>query len=353
METYNIKDKMEYLKEVCKLTEREWGKYNDEKEFNEKVNKKIEKVKQLINTDDYCKLILLDGDKLVGFVSIFPNDCAEKENLTPWYSTMYVKEEYRGKGYSKLLNEAILKMARKMGYSKIYLKTNLNNYYEKFGAIYMETLKNGEKLYCIPLREIMLENSKDLTIDVNDYILNVRAGAIIIHNGKVLLHKNANSDHYCIIGGRVQIGEDSNTTAKREVEEELGKKIETKRFIATIENFFKDGSEFEDNIKAYKFMKNNSIYDLILSKLNKKEIEEANTKIKKYSDLDEENLNEKINSLSDKDFNNLSMVDSYVLHALSDVEFERNSEEAENRLAYYERQYCGITGDKSDGRKVI
>lgn len=251
METYNIKDKMEYLKEVCKLTEREWGKYNDEKEFNEKVNKKIEKVKQLINTDDYCKLILLDGDKLVGFVSIFPNDCAEKENLTPWYSTMYVKEEYRGKGYSKLLNEAILKMARKMGYSKIYLKTNLNNYYEKFGAIYMETLKNGEKLYCIPLREIMLENSKDLTIDVNDYILNVRAGAIIIHNGKVLLHKNANSDHYCIIGGRVQIGEDSNTTAKREVEEELGKKIETKRFIATIENFFKMD---EKNYHEYFFL---------------------------------------------------------------------------------------------------
>ncbi len=238
MEIYNIKDKMEYLKEVSELTEREWGKYNDEKEFNEKVNKKIEKVKQLINTKDYCKLILLDGKNLVGFVSIFPNDCTEKENLTPWYSTMFVKKEYRGKGYSKLLNEAILKMARKMGYSKIYLKTNLNDYYEKFGAIYMETLKNGEKLYCIPLREIIKENSGDLTIDVKNYILNVRAGAIIIHNGKVLLHKNEKSDHFCIIGGRVQIGEDSETTAKREVEEELGKEIKIENFVATIENFF-------------------------------------------------------------------------------------------------------------------
>ena len=133
----------------------------------------------------------------------------------------------------------------------------------------------------------------------------------------------------------------------------LQKEKKNEIYLKLIKNYCKDGSEFEDNIKAYKFMKNNSIYYLILSKLNKKEIEEANTKIKKYSDLDEENLNEKINSLSDKDFNNLSMVDSYVLHALSDVEFERNSEEAENRLAYYERQYCGITGDKSDGRKVI
>ncbi len=153
MEIYNIKDKMEYLKEVCELTEREWGKYNSEEEFNEKVNKKIEKVKKLINANDYCKLILLDKNKLVGFISIFPNDCTEKEKLKPWYSTMYVKKEYRGKGYSKLLNTAILKKAKEMQYSKIYLKTNLNNYYEKFGAIYMETLKSGEKLYYIPLKE--------------------------------------------------------------------------------------------------------------------------------------------------------------------------------------------------------
>jgi len=153
MEIYNIKDKMEYLKEVCELTEREWGKYNSEEEFNEKVNKKIEKVKKLINANDYCKLILLDKNKLVGFISIFKNDCTEKEELKPWYSTMYVKKEYRGKGYSKLLNTAILKKAKEMQYSKIYLKTNLNNYYEKFGAIYMETLKSGERLYYIPLKE--------------------------------------------------------------------------------------------------------------------------------------------------------------------------------------------------------
>ena len=169
MKIYNIKDKMEYLKDVCELTEKEWGTYINEVEFKEKVDKKIKEVKKLINTDDYCKLILLDGNKLVGFVSIFPHDCEEKEELTPWYSTMYVKEEYRGKGYSKMLNDAILKMARKMGYSKIYLKTNLENYYEKFGAKYLETLKNGEKLYCVPLREIIIENSEDLTIDVNNH----------------------------------------------------------------------------------------------------------------------------------------------------------------------------------------
>ena len=65
---------------------------------------------------------------------------------------MFVKEEYRGKGYSKILNDAILSEARKRNIPKLYLKTSLNNYYEKFGATYLETLQSGEKLYCFDIK---------------------------------------------------------------------------------------------------------------------------------------------------------------------------------------------------------
>lgn len=147
---------------------------------------------------------------------------------------MYVKEEYRGKGYSKILNTAILKIAKKRNYNMLYLKTNLNNYYEKFGAKFIENLENGERLYYINVQE---END-DITIDGLDYVLNMRAWKIIIHNHKVLLHKNEISDYYAIIGGRVKIGEDSKSSTKRELEEELWKKVEIEDCLATIENFF-------------------------------------------------------------------------------------------------------------------
>ena len=78
----------------------------------------------------------------------------------------------------------------------------------------------------------------DLSIDIEDYKLNVRAAAIIIHNGKILVHKNINKPHYAIIGGRVKIGESSQVAVKREVMEEIGKDIEICNYIATIENFF-------------------------------------------------------------------------------------------------------------------
>ena len=100
---------------------------------------------------NYCKLILVEENNLIGFISIFPEDGEEEKELTPWYATMFVKKEYRGMGYSKILNSAILKEAKRRGFDKIYLKSNLVNYYEKFGAKYIKGLQNGEKLYVISL----------------------------------------------------------------------------------------------------------------------------------------------------------------------------------------------------------
>lgn len=151
MEIFNIKNKLDYLKEVVSLTMKEWGSSKNNEEFEQKLHTKINKIMNDIDKKDFCILILLDNEKLLGFISIFPNDGEERAELTPWYATMYVKEEYRNQGYSKLLNDAILKEAKSLGFEKIYLKSDLINYYEKFGAKYMETLKNGESLYYIDL----------------------------------------------------------------------------------------------------------------------------------------------------------------------------------------------------------
>ena len=146
IEVYNLLNKIEFLKEVAILEYEEWAD-NKENDKNNRIAKKIEKIKRCLKSNDFCKLILLKDDKLIGFISIFPKDCDECINLTPWYATMYIKKEYRGKGYSKILNDAILEESRKRNYKEIFLKTNLNNYYEKFGAKFIKELSNGEKLY--------------------------------------------------------------------------------------------------------------------------------------------------------------------------------------------------------------
>ena len=87
----------------------------------------------------------------------------------------------------------------------------------------------------------------DLPLNVEDYILNVRACVMIVHNSKILTHKNVNKDHYSLPGGRVEIGENSEKTVKREIEEELGKEIQIEGYIATVENFFElDGKKYHE-----------------------------------------------------------------------------------------------------------
>ena len=93
----------------------------------------------------------------------------------------------------------------------------------------------------------------DLTINIEGYKLNIRAAVIIIHNNKILVHKNINSDHCTLIGGRVEIGEDSESTVKREVQEELNKEIEITGYVSTIENFFElKGEKFHEILFIHK-----------------------------------------------------------------------------------------------------
>ena len=79
---------------------------------------------------------------------------------------------------------------------------------------------------------------KDLTVEVDGALLNCRAAGIIIHEEKVLFHRNTADVYYALLGGRVQICESSDNTVKREIKEELGKDVEITGYIATIENFF-------------------------------------------------------------------------------------------------------------------
>lgn len=151
MEIVNVKENSEYLSEYIELCSYEWGRKKTELEMQKYVE---EKKKSILNGEKVISILgLVDNNDLIGFISLFKHDGEDRSDLTPWYATMYVKKEYRNKGYSKLLNNAILKETIKLGYKKVYLKTELDNYYEKFGAKYAGNLNELEKLYYFELNE--------------------------------------------------------------------------------------------------------------------------------------------------------------------------------------------------------
>ena len=80
--------------------------------------------------------------------------------------------------------------------------------------------------------------NSDITVRVDESVVNLRVGAIIIKDNKVLMVKNQRDDYYYSVGGRIKIGETSEKAIIREVYEELGVKLPIDRLGFISENYF-------------------------------------------------------------------------------------------------------------------
>ena len=73
---------------------------------------------------------------------------------------------------------------------------------------------------------------------MGDGIVNLRVGAIIEKDGKVLMVGNDDVDYYYSVGGRIQFGESAEDAVRREVLEETGCALEIDRLGFIHEDFF-------------------------------------------------------------------------------------------------------------------
>ena len=66
-----------------------------------------------------------------------------------------------------------------------------------------------------------MTDCKDMCVRCGEGVINIRVGAIIIKDDKILMVKNNRDDYYYSVGGRIQFGETAEQAVKREVQEEL------------------------------------------------------------------------------------------------------------------------------------
>ncbi len=81
----------------------------------------------------------------------------------------------------------------------------------------------------------------------------------------------------------------------------------------------------EDYMKVYDYMCNESIEKLMLSKLTSEELRYANQEITRLSEISKEQLRAIVNEAQKPEkYEQLSMVDSYILHVISDISYARS-----------------------------
>ena len=79
--------------------------------------------------------------------------------------------------------------------------------------------------------------STDMCVPCADGVVNIRVGALIAKDGKILMVESCRGYLYSV-GGRIKMGETAREAVVREVLEETGVVMPIKRLIAVHENYF-------------------------------------------------------------------------------------------------------------------
>lgn len=85
-------------------------------------------------------LLLTDGEKLVAFCTYAERDEIEDPDLTPWVGFVYTFPEYRGARRMGILLDHAYDLAKKEGQKVIYISTEEEGLYEKYGYTYWQDM---------------------------------------------------------------------------------------------------------------------------------------------------------------------------------------------------------------------
>ena len=78
----------------------------------------------------------------------------------------------------------------------------------------------------------------DMCVPCGDGILNIRVGAIILRDGKILMVRNRRAGYCYSVGGRIKLGETAQDAVVREVLEETGVRLSVDRLGFVHETYF-------------------------------------------------------------------------------------------------------------------
>lgn len=99
--------------------------------------------------------IAIDNDNIIGYCSFLKEDYYPENRYFPWISSVFVDKSARGKRVSHKMIETVMAYAKENNFSKVYIPSNMNGFYEKCGFIPIDSLKNyGGDMDTIFMREI-------------------------------------------------------------------------------------------------------------------------------------------------------------------------------------------------------
>lgn len=131
---YFSADNKEYW--LSKIGESDWGAGQY---LHDLLEKQI--LKQYVGENTKV-LLLTEGDNLVSFCTFAEKDDIQPTELTPWIGWVYTFPAYRGKHCAGELLKYAESLAVEAGLKNIYISTNHDGLYEKYGYVFFAVMKD-------------------------------------------------------------------------------------------------------------------------------------------------------------------------------------------------------------------
>lgn len=128
----HLADHKEYSDTVTNWLWKEFGNENNY-DFFESIIKN-----SLIKNKLPLTFIAIEDNEIVGTIGLWRSDLMSRQDLCPWLSALFVKENFRGKRIGQKLQNFLVEYCRKVGFTELFLYTDICGYYEKTGWEYLE-----------------------------------------------------------------------------------------------------------------------------------------------------------------------------------------------------------------------
>lgn len=127
MEIKPLSQCREFQPQVVEWLWKEWGNSKNYKRYEMIINHSLDP-KNLPIT-----FVAIEEGRAVATIGLWRCDLMSRQDLFPWLASLYVVPDYRSRGIGKQLQKFIIDYCRVKNYPKVYLYTDLINYYEATG----------------------------------------------------------------------------------------------------------------------------------------------------------------------------------------------------------------------------
>jgi predicted N-acetyltransferase YhbS len=131
MHIISIQAQPHHIPEVAGWLLAEWGHLTP----GSSIEKSIQRLTERCQTDELpITFVAIEGDDVVGTVSLVPHDLKTRMDLTPWIASVFVKPESRGRGIGSQLVSFAEAEGQRRDISAMYLFTpNKQQMYARLG----------------------------------------------------------------------------------------------------------------------------------------------------------------------------------------------------------------------------